>query len=177
MPFELTHAGGRWATVFESIFVHGSFMHLLLDMYFLELFAPSVEDAYGHLGTVALYVLGALVAVALALLLAPNSPVPVLASTAAVAAVLGAYLLLYPRARVITLALIPFLATIVEVPALLLLALWFAVQLWFGLAALADPVPGDWAIAFAAQSGAFLFGVCATRLASSLRASARGARA
>jgi membrane associated rhomboid family serine protease len=178
VPFELTHAGGRWTTVFEAIFLHGGLLHLLLDMYFLVLFAPSVEDACGHAGLLALFVAGALVALALALLFAPNSSVPVLTSTGAVAAVLGAYLLLYPRARVISLALIPFLATIVEVPALLLLALWFAVQLWFGLAALADPVRGDWAIAYAAQAGAFAFGTLAIVARShTSRAPANGARA
>lgn len=178
MPFELTHAGSRWTTAFQAVFLHGGFVHLLLDMYFLELFAPSVEDTIGRAGLLALYLVGALVALALALLFAPNSPVPVLTSTGAVAAVLGAYLLLHPHARVVSLVLVPFLATIVEVPALLLLALWFAIQLWLGLAALADPVRGDWAIAFAAQAGAFAFGAFAVAaLSRASRAPANGAHA
>jgi membrane associated rhomboid family serine protease len=177
VPSTLTHTGHRWHALVEAIFVHGSFVHLMLDMYFFALFAPSVEDACGHVRFLALYLLGGLVAIGLALLLAPNSTVPVLGCTGAVAAVLGFYLIIHPRARVISLVLIPFLATIVEVPALLLLALWFGVQLWLGLAALADPVRGDWAIAYAAQTGAFLFGALATRLLGARSASVGGARA
>ncbi len=178
VPFELTGGGRHAQTIFESIFLHGSFPHLLCDCYFLVIFAPSIEDATGHLRFLALYLLGALAALALAVLFAPNATVPLLGSSGAVAVALGAYLRLHPRARVISLALIPFFATIVDVPALLLIALWFPLQLWFGLAALANPEHAGWAIAFAANAGAFLLGAVAIRpFVGALRAPVPGASA
>jgi membrane associated rhomboid family serine protease len=149
--------------VFSSIFIHGSFLQLFANSIALALFGLNVEDALGRARFLAFYVLGALVALALTVLFAPNSHVPQLGSSGAVAAVLGAYLLLYPRARVIGVALIPFMATIVEVPAVLLIGVWLLVQLWVGLAGLAGPIDGGWAIAYAAQCGALLLGALAIR--------------
>jgi membrane associated rhomboid family serine protease len=148
---------------FSSIFVHGSFLQLLANTIALALFALNVEDAIGRLRFLAFYLLGALLALALTVLFAPNSHVPQLGGSGAVAAVLGAYLLLYPRARVIGVALIPFMATIVEVPAALLIGVWLLVQLWVGLAGLNGPIDGGWAIAYAAQCGALLLGALAIR--------------
>lgn len=148
---------------FTSIFVSGSFLQLLANSIALALFGLNVEDALGRLRFLAFYVLGALVALALLVLLAPDSRVPLLGASGAVAAVLGAYLVLYPRARVIGVALIPFMATIVEVPAVLLIGVWLLVQLWVGLAGLAGPIDGGWAIAYAAQCGALLLGALAAR--------------
>jgi membrane associated rhomboid family serine protease len=89
--------------------------------------------------------------------------VPQLGATGATAAVLGAYLALYPRARVIGLALIPFLATIVEVPAALLIGVWLLVQVWIGASGLNGPIDGRWAVAYAAQCCALLLGALTVR--------------
>jgi membrane associated rhomboid family serine protease len=148
---------------FSSIFVHGSLLQLLANTIALALFGLNVEDALGRLRFLAFYVLGGLVALALVVLFAPNSRVPLLGASGAVAAVLGAYLSLYPRARVIGVALIPFLATIVEVPAMLLIGVWLLVQLWVGLAGLAGPIDGGSALAYAAQCSALLLGALAIR--------------
>jgi membrane associated rhomboid family serine protease len=153
-----------WQTVFTSIFLHGSFLQLFAGMYFLAIFGPSVEQAAGRLRYLAFYLLGGIVALALALLFSPNSTAPILGATGAIAAVLGGYLLLHPRARVLALALIPFFATIVEIPAVLLLGLWFLVQLWFELAGLASPFGGDRLVSYLAPIGAFLFGLLAIRV-------------
>ena len=163
-----------WQTVFSSIFLHGSFVVLLANCAALALFGLNVEDALGRLRFLAFYVLGALVALALTVLFAPNSHVPQLGATGATAAVLGAYLALYPRARVIGLALIPFLATIVEVPAALLIGVWLLVQLWIGAAGLNGPIDGRWAVAYAAQCCALLLGALLVRpLADSERRAAK----
>jgi membrane associated rhomboid family serine protease len=159
---------------FSSIFVHGSLLQLLANSIVLVLFGLNVEDATGRLRFLAFYLLGALFALALTVLFAPNSRVPQLGSSGAVAAVLGAYLVLYPRARVIGVALIPLLATIVEVPAALLIGVWMLAQLWIGLAGLAGPIEGNWAIAYAAQFAALLLGALAIHpLADSERRAAK----
>ena len=152
-----------WSGAFSSIFIAGSLLQLLANTIALALFALNVEDALGRLRFLTFYLLGALAALALNVLLAPNSHVPALGASGAVAAVLGAYLSLYPRARVIGVALIPFLATIVEVPAALLIAVWLLVQLWVGLAGLAGPIDGAWGIAYLAQFVVLLLGAIVIR--------------
>ncbi|HSZ04816.1 MAG TPA: rhomboid family intramembrane serine protease, partial [Solirubrobacteraceae bacterium] len=125
-----------WSGALSSIFIASSLLQLLANTIALALFGLNVEDALGRVRFLAFYVLGALVALTLTVLLAPSSHAPLLGATGALAAVLGAYLSLYPRARVIGVALIPFMATIVEVPAALLIGVWLLVQLWVGLAGL-----------------------------------------
>ncbi|HEX3909661.1 MAG TPA: rhomboid family intramembrane serine protease [Solirubrobacteraceae bacterium] len=151
-------------SAFSSIFLHGSFLALLANLIALAIFGLNLEDALGRLRYLAFFLLGGIVSLGLLALFAPNSTVPVLGASGAVAAVLGGYLVLYPRARVVSLALIPFLATIVELPALLLLGLWLIVQVWFGLAGLTGPVHHDWGVAFAAQLGAFMLGALSVPL-------------
>jgi rhomboid family protein len=152
-----------WQTVFSSLVLHGSFLSLLAGAIALAIFGPNVEDASGRLRFLCFFVLGAVFALALQVLLAPSSPIPALGACGGAAVVLGAYLRLYPRARVIALAPVPFVATILAVPAALLILLWVLVQLWFGLAGLSGPdqswvgigahglVHGNWLIAYAAD--------------------------
>jgi membrane associated rhomboid family serine protease len=163
VPFELTRSAGHWHTALSSIFIAGSFLQLLANSIALALFGLNVEDAMGRLRFLLFYLLGGLAALAVTVLCAPNSTVPALGSSGAIAAVLGAYVSLYPRARVIGVALIPLLATIVETPATILIALWLLAQLCLGLAGLTGPLSGDWAIAYAAQCGALLLGALLIR--------------
>jgi membrane associated rhomboid family serine protease len=137
-----THQPATWQTVLSSLVLHGSFVSLLADVLGLAIFGPNVEDACGRLRFLCFYALGAVLAVALQVLLTPNSPFPVFGARAAVGMVLGAYVLLYPRARVITLAPVPFVATILALPAVLLIVVWLLVQLWFGLVGLVGPGHG-----------------------------------
>ena len=159
-----------WLTAFTSMFLHGSFLHIFGNMLFLAIFGPNVEDAMSRWRFLVFYLLGGLVALAAQVAVSPDSTGPTLGASGAIAAVLGGYILLYPRARVITLILIVFFFTIVELPALVLLGLWFLEQLWFGLAGLASPVGGSEGVAYFAHIGGFLFGLLAIRLFASRRA-------
>lgn len=165
-----------WETVFTSMFLHGSFLHIFGNMLFLVIFGPNVEDATGRVRYLAFYLLGGVVALAAQVLVSPDSTAPTLGASGAIAAVLGGYLLLYPRARVITLVLVVFFATIVELPAALLLGLWFLLQLWFGLAGLGSPVGGE-GVAYFAHIGGFVFGLALIKVfVNDERRAAKGSR-
>jgi membrane associated rhomboid family serine protease len=153
-----------WQTVFTSMFLHGSFLHIFGNMLFLAIFGPTVEDAIGRVRYPAFYLLGGLVALAAQVAVDPSSSGPTLGASGAIAAVLGGYILLYPRARILTLVFIVFFVTIVEVPALFLLGFWFLEQLYFGTAGLASPVGGSEGVAYFAHVGGFAFGLLAIRL-------------
>jgi len=158
-----------WESALTAMFVHASFLHVFGNVLALAIFGPSVEDAMGRLRFAAFYLLGGLAALAAQLAAAPSSTAPVLGASGAVAAVLGGYLLLYPRARVLSLVFVVFIVTIVEVPAVLLLVLWFAEQLWLGLEGLAgasgvESSGAGVGVAWLAPIGGFAFGVLAVRL-------------
>jgi len=153
-----------WETAFTSMFLHGSVLHIVGNMLFLAIFGPTVEDRVGRVGFLGFYLLGGLIALAAQVLVDPNSTGPTLGASGAIAAVLGGYILLYPRARILSLIFIVFFVTIVEVPALLLLGFWFLEQLYFGLAGLAGPLGGGEGIAYFAHVGGFAFGLLAIRL-------------
>jgi membrane associated rhomboid family serine protease len=152
-----------WETVFTSMFLHGSFLHIAGNMLFLAIFGPTVEDTGGRVRFLALYLLGGIVALAAQVLVSPDSTGPTLGASGAIAAVLGAYIVLYPRARVLSLVFIIFFVTIIEVPAVFLLGFWFLEQLYFGLAGLAAPI-GSEGVAYFAHVGGFVFGLLAIRL-------------
>jgi rhomboid family protein len=152
-----------WETAFTSMFLHGSFLHILGNMVFLAIFGPTVEDRVGRLRFAAFYILGGLVALGAQVLADPNSSGPTLGASGAIAAVLGGYLLLYSRARVLTLVFIVFFVTLVEVPAVFLLGFWFLEQLYFGLDGLASPLGGGEGVAYFAHIGGFAFGLLAIR--------------
>jgi membrane associated rhomboid family serine protease len=133
IPYDLTHAGGHWSTVLTSMFLHASFLQLFAGMLFLAIFGPTLEDTLGRARFLALYLLGGLLVLGARVLLDPASTAPMLGAAGAITAVLAGYIVLYPRARVISLVFVVFFFTIVEVPAVLLLGLWLVVQLCFGL--------------------------------------------
>ncbi len=133
VPAELTGSNASLGTLLTSLFLAASFLQLLAAMLFLAIFGPSVEDALGRAGFLALYLLGGLLVLCVRLLADPSSTTPVLGAAGAVTAILAAYIVLHPRARVISLVFVVFFFTIVEVPAVILLIVWFAVQLCFGL--------------------------------------------
>jgi membrane associated rhomboid family serine protease len=153
-----------WETVFSSMFLHGSFLHIFGNMVFLAIFGPTVEDATGRARYLAFYLLGGLVALGAQVLADPSSTGPTLGASGAIAGVLGGYILLHPRARILSLIFIVFFVTIVEVPAVFLLGFWFLEQLYFGLAGLASPLGGGEGVAYFAHIGGFAFGLLAIRL-------------
>jgi membrane associated rhomboid family serine protease len=153
-----------WETVFTSMFLHGSFLHIFGNMLFLAIFGPTVEDSMGRARFLAFYLLGGLVALGAQVLVSPDSTAPTLGASGAIAAVLGGYALLYPRARILSLVFIVFFVTIVEVPAVFLLGFWFLEQLYFGAAGLASPISGGEGVAYFAHIGGFAFGLLLIRL-------------
>ena len=153
-----------WETAFTSMFLHASFLHIFGNMIFLAIFGPTVEDVMGRPRFLAFYLLGGLVALGAQVLANPDSVAPTLGASGAIAAVLGGYLVLYPRARVLTLVFIIFFVTIVEVPAVWILGFWFLAQLFFGLAGLASPIAGGEGVAYFAHVGGFAFGALLVRV-------------
>jgi membrane associated rhomboid family serine protease len=145
----------RFAAPLTSLFLHGGWMHLLGNMLFLWIYGDNVEDAMGHARYLAFYLLCGVAAIAVQALANPDSPYPIIGASGAISGVLGAYLLLFPRARVLTLVLLPFFFTTLRIPAMLLLLLWFAVQLVSDLA-VSD---GGASVAFRAHIGGFLAGM------------------
>jgi rhomboid family protein len=148
-----------WETVFSSMFMHGGLLHIFGNMLFLAIFGPNVEDAMTRVRYPLFYLLGGLVALGAQVLVDPGSTAPTIGASGAIAAVLGGYILLYPRARVLTLVLIVFFVTIIELPAVLLLGFWFLEQLYFGAAGLSDPLGGGGGVAYFAHVGGFVFGL------------------
>jgi membrane associated rhomboid family serine protease len=144
--------------------MHGGFLHIAGNMLFLAIFGPNVEDAMGHVRFIVFYLLGGLAALAAQVLIDTNSMVPTLGASGAIAAVLGGYILLYPRARILSLIFIVFFVTLVELPALLVLGIWFLEQIFFSVAGLATPTGGGSGVATFAHIGGFVFGLALIRL-------------
>jgi membrane associated rhomboid family serine protease len=141
------------------MFMHASIIHIGGNMLFLWIFGNNVEDALGHFKYLAFYIAGGLAALALQVAVAPNSGAPTLGASGAIAAVLGGYILLYPRARVLTLVIIIFFFTVIELPALVMLGVWFAQQAAFGAAGLTTPTGASSGVAYFAHIGGFAFGL------------------
>ncbi len=154
-----------WLTLLASMFMHGGLLHLAFNMLFLWIFGNNIEDSMGRARFVAFYLLGGLAAIALQTLVEPDAAVPTIGASGAVAAVLGGYALLYPRARVVTLVIIVFFFTIIQLPALLVLGVWILLQLAAGASELGSPVAGgEGGVAYFAHIGGFVFGLLLIRL-------------
>lgn len=151
-------------TVFSSMFMHGSILHLAGNMLFLWIFGNNVEDAMGPAKFLAFYLLGGAAAIGAQTLMEPDAAVPTIGASGAVAAVLGGYALLYPKARVITVIFIIFFFTVVELPAVAILGFWFVQQVLFGAFDLTNPTGGGGGVAYFAHIGGFLFGLIAIKL-------------
>jgi membrane associated rhomboid family serine protease len=151
-----------WLTIFTAMFMHGGFLHIIGNMLFLWIFGNNVEDAMGPLKFLAFYLLSGIAALALQVAFNTDSTVPTIGASGAIAGVLGGYILLYPRARVLTLIFLIFFVTFIEIPAVLVLGVWFLEQLYFGLADLSDPTGGG--VAYFAHIGGFAFGLIFIRV-------------
>jgi len=187
IPYEITHpgkhcdlvAGGQvacegepgvsgsaspqpntWVTFFSSIFMHGGFLHIAGNMLFLWIFGNNIEDSMSRWRFVLFYLLGGAVANFAQIAVGPSSTAPGIGASGAIAAVLGGYALLYPRARVITAVILIFFITLLDLPALLVLGGWFALQLLD--AAINSPLGGG--VAYFAHIGGFVFGLLLIKL-------------
>jgi membrane associated rhomboid family serine protease len=166
-PFQPLDAPAWWATLFTSMFMHGGLLHIGFNMLFLWIFGNNVEDSMGRPRFVLFYLLAGVVAGYAQSLLDVDSTVPQIGASGAVAGVLGGYLLLHPHARVLTMVIVIFFVTLIEVPALAFLVLWFALQ-FLGQFGAAD-VAGGGGVAYFAHVGGFVFGLAAIKLFSSGR--------
>lgn len=153
IPAEISAGQDLW-TLVTSTFLHGGWMHLIGNMLFLYIFGDNLEEALGRLGFLAFYLLGGIGAGLCQWAAGPLSPVPTIGASGAVAAVMGGYLLLFPRARVDVLIFIVVIVRIIPVPAWIMLALWFLLQIFGGFGA--DPLTGG--VAYWAHAGGFLIG-------------------
>ncbi len=152
-----------WQTVFTAMFLHASFLHIFGNMVFLAIFGPTLEDAIGRMRYAAFYLIGGVIALGAQVATDPSSAVPTIGASGAIAAVLGGYILLYPRARVLTLVFIVFLVTMIELPAIWLLGFWFVAQALLGLEGLSNSIGGE-GVAYFAHIGGFAFGLLMIRL-------------
>jgi membrane associated rhomboid family serine protease len=165
-PVKITSVTGSqpstWLTIFAAMFMHGGFLHIIGNMLFLWIFGNNVEDSMGPVKFVVFYLLGGVAALALQVVVSPDSTVPTIGASGAIAGVLGGYILLHPRARVLTLIFIIFFVTFIEIPAVVVLGLWFLQQIYFGVADLSDPTGGG--VAYFAHIGGFAFGLIFIRV-------------
>ena len=143
------------ATLLTSMFLHGGWLHLIGNMLYLWIFGDNVEDAMGHGRFVLFYLVCGLAAALAQAGLDPGSEVPMVGASGAISGVLGAYLMLHPRAHVLVLIPLGILTQLVRLPALIVLAFWFGLQLFQQLSA----PPGQGGVAFMAHIGGFVAGM------------------
>lgn len=171
IPIEYTHfeqiypqlALPYGLTILTSMFVHGGFMHLAGNMLYLWIFGNNVEDYLGTVRYVIFYLLSGAAAVGLFTITSPNSEVPLVGASGAIAGVLGAYVVLHPRARVLTLIFLGFFIQTIRVPAAVLLGFWFVLQILYGLPSLLSDSQGG-GVAWFAHVGGFAFGFLLLKL-------------
>jgi membrane associated rhomboid family serine protease len=157
IPAEATQ-GGDWWPLLTSMFLHGGILHIAGNMLFLWIFGDNLEDQMGHLGFLLFY-LAAGIAAGLAHVAAePLSYVPTVGASGAIAGVMGGYLLLFPRARIDVLVIFVVFFRVFALPAWVMLGLWFAIQVVFGLG---SPAEGG-GVAYWAHAGGFLAGIALT---------------
>lgn len=156
----VTPAAFEWTALLTSMFMHGGWMHLGSNMLFLWIFGDNVEDRMGHGRFVLFYALCGGVAAAAQILAQPASTIPMVGASGAIAGVLGAYIVMFPHSRVLTLVPLFIVVTFIEVPAGILLGLWFAMQVLSGVGSLMVVDAQDMGgVAFWAHAGGFVAGM------------------
>lgn len=155
--------GDAFLPLFSSMFLHGGWLHLIGNMWFLWIFGDNIEDRLGHLRYLIFYLICGVGAGLLHTLLSLGSTIPSIGASGAIAGVLGGYLLLFPRARVLT--IIPaFFLYMVELPAYLILAYWFVVQLFSGTASIVSGSAAGGGVAWWAHVGGFVMGLALVKV-------------
>ncbi len=151
-------------TIFTSMFIHGGFLHIFGNMLYLWIFGKNVEDAAGHMRFIVFYLLSGIAAALVQYSFDPSSPVPMVGASGAISGVLGAYLILFPRAKVKTLIFVFLFITTIDIPAMLLLTVWFFVQIAFS---------HGQGVAWFAHIGGFVFGMLTVKMFARGRQGAR----
>ncbi len=160
VPAHIT-AGQDWITLVTAIFLHAGWEHILGNMVFLWAFGPEVEDAMGPVRYLAFYLLGGLLANLAQIALAPTSTDLTLGASGAIAAVMGAFIITYPRDRIKTVLFLGIFVQVTLIPAVLLIGFWFLLQVFSQLGAVAGAESAG--VAYAAHIGGFIFGAIAGR--------------
>lgn len=158
IPYEVIR-GRDLFTLFSSMFLHGSWLHFLGNMLFLYIFGDNVEDFWGHRRYFFVYILFGLIAAGLQIVVSPNSPIPFIGASGAVAGVMGGYFFLYPYAKINVIFIFFFLLRIVWISAFMFLGFWILLQILYGM--LTPPSISN--IAFFAHIGGFFGGLFITR--------------
>jgi membrane associated rhomboid family serine protease len=153
-----------WVPLVSSMFLHGGWLHLAGNMLFLWVFGGNVEDRLGHTRFLALYFLAGVAAAFIQVLMSYDSVAPIIGASGAIAGVLGGYLVLFPRARVLTVVLVIFFPVFVDLPAIFLLLMWFATQFVSGLASLETGEALYGGVAYWGHIGGFIAGALLTFL-------------
>lgn len=159
VPAEIV-AGHHWITILTAMFLHGSWLHIIGNMVFLWAFGPEIEDAMNPLRFLVFYLAGGLVAMLAQVIASPASTVPNLGASGAIAAVMGAFLVTYPRDRMRSLLVIFIFVSVTRIPAALLIVVWFLIQL-VNAGAVANVQTGG--VAYLAHVGGFIFGAVTAR--------------
>ncbi|MEQ1575148.1 MAG: rhomboid family intramembrane serine protease [Vicinamibacterales bacterium] len=159
--FGLVPAAFSWMTVVTSMFLHGGLLHAGGNMLYLWIFGDNVEDRMGHGRFLAFYLLCGIAAALAQTIVSPDSPVPMVGASGAIAGVMGAYFVLYPHSRIVTLIPIIFFFHVVEIPAIFFLGIWFLMQLLSGVGSIAAATGGEpsGGIAFWAHVAGFAAGL------------------
>ncbi len=150
--------------IIRSMFFHGGWDHIIGNMLYLFLFGDNVEDRFGAIAYVVMYFVGGFIAAYAQVLIDPTSDIPLIGASGAVAAVLGSYIVLYPGVRVRALIFFGYFGRLTEMPAWIVLGLWFVLQLVSGFASLGAPAAYGGGVAFFAHIGGFIAGALITLL-------------
>ena len=162
IPSEIA-AGRNLITILTAMFIHGGWLHIIGNMVFFWAFGPEIEDMMGRARYAVFYFSGGLVATLAQVVVNPASSVPNLGASGAIAAVMGAFLITFPRDRIRTIVFLGFFVTIFLIPAILLVGFWFLIQLFSEVGSLVERRSGG-GIAYAAHVGGFVFGVASAHL-------------
>ena len=155
-------AGRHWITILTAMFMHAGWMHIIGNMVFFWAFGPEIEDAMGPFRYLAFYLLSGLAASIAQIAVGPSSSVPNLGASGAIAGVMGAFLITYPRDEIRTLLILGWFIKVTVLPAALLIGLWFLIQLFSGIGSIASVQSGG--VAYMAHIGGIIFGVVTARL-------------
>jgi membrane associated rhomboid family serine protease len=161
IPSEIA-SGRNLVTILSAMFMHGGWLHIIGNMIYLWAFGPEIEDQMGRVRYVAIYLLGGVVAFLAQVAMNPSSTVPNLGASGAIAAVMGAFLIIFPHDRIRTIIFLGWFVTISFIPAILMIGFWFLIQLFSEVGALVHRQSGG--IAYMAHIGGFVFGMGMGRL-------------
>lgn len=157
--FGLVPAAFSWANVFTSMFVHGGLLHVAGNMLYLWIFGDNVEDQMGHGRFLVFYLACGTIAALVQTMMVPDSVVPMVGASGAIAGTMGAYFVLYPRSRIVSLVFLFIFVQVVEIPAIFFLGFWFLMQFLSGVGSIATTAQSAGGVAFWAHVAGFAAGI------------------